>query len=90
VRINDSSDISGVALEQYGTIIARITATMEKRTADWIPLNSNDQRNQECVVYLDDGRGCGRIAGLTMVHLHSPIREKSSQEILRQDFKVFL
>jgi hypothetical protein len=28
--------------ERYWTIIARITATMEKRRTDWIPLDSND------------------------------------------------
>jgi hypothetical protein len=32
--------------EQYRTIIARITATIEKRTADWIPLDSIDQRTR--------------------------------------------
>ncbi|MEA3147255.1 MAG: hypothetical protein QOI53_2797 [Verrucomicrobiota bacterium] len=32
--------------EQYRTIIARITVTMEKRTANWIPLDSNDQRTR--------------------------------------------
>ena len=46
VRINDTSDMFGIGAEQYRTIIARITATIEKRTANWIPLDSNDQRTR--------------------------------------------
>jgi hypothetical protein len=74
--------------EQYWTIIARITAMMGKRRADWISPDSNDQRTGNVPSVRTMGERSTGLADLEWVHLHSPIRRKSSQEIFYQDFQV--